>query len=57
MDRDIKDILLDKKSYEKYENVLIYDVSCKPLQFRFHKRDRFIKTRNGFTCLALFDYE
>ena len=57
MDRDIKDILLDKKSYEKYENVLIYDVSCKPLHFRFHKRDRFIKTRNGFTCLALFDYE
>ena len=30
-DIDFSDILLDKKLYkEKYENILIYDISCKP---------------------------
>ena len=46
-------ILVDKKLYkEKYENILIYDISyktsmdAKPLRIRFNKIDRFIKTHN-----------
>ena len=33
-DRDIKfwDILLAKKSYETYKNILTYDISCKTVQ-------------------------
>ena len=56
-------ILVDKKLYkEKYENILIYDISyktsmdAKPLRIRFNKIDRFIKTHNGIRCLVLFDY-
>ena len=63
-DRDIefRDIILEEKSYERYENILIYDISCntstdaKPLQIRFDKVDEFYKTHNRFTCLVLFDY-
>ena len=53
-DFDFSDALLDDKLYkEKYENVLIYDISCKtstvakPLRNRFNKIDEFIKTLNG----------
>ena len=47
---DFSDILLDEKLYkEKYENILFYDISCKPstgtkpLRIRFNKIDGFIK--------------
>ena len=63
-DRDINfsDILLDEKlSNEKYENVLIYDISSKtsigtkPLRIRFDKIDGFIKIFDKIRYLALFD--
>ena len=45
-DIDFSDILLDEKLYkEKYENILIYDISCKtstcakPLRIRLDKVD------------------
>ena len=47
------DILLDKKSYKTYENILIYYVSyktfmgAKPLHMRFDEIDGFIKIYNG----------
>ena len=57
------DILLDEKLYkEKYENILIYDISYKtstggkPLRISVDKIDAFIKTHNGIRCLVLFDY-
>ena len=47
---DFSDILLDEKLYkEKCENILFYDISCKPstgtkpLRIRFNKIDGFIK--------------
>ena len=64
-DRDINfnDILLDKKLYkEKYENILIHDISyksstsTKPLRIRFDKVDRFIKIHDKVRYLVLFDY-
>ena len=62
-DFDFDDVLLDEKLYkEKYENILIYDISyktstnAKPLCIRFNKIDEFIKTHNGVTCFVLFDY-
>ena len=58
-----RDILLDKKLYkEKYENILIYDISyktltgAKPLRIRFDKIGGFIKTHDKITYLELFDY-
>ena len=55
-------ILLDKKLYkEKYENILIYDISnktstgAKPLRIRYNKIDEFIKILNGIRHLASFD--
>ena len=64
-DRDIYsgDILWDKKSYETYENILIYDISdktatdAKPLRIRFDEIDGFIKIYDEIRYLALFDYE
>ena len=51
-DIDFSDILLGQKLYkEKYENILIYDISyktstgAKPLRIRFDKIDGFIKVR------------
>ena len=47
---------------EKFENILIYDISYKTstnlklLRIRFDKIDRFIKTNSGSRCLILFDY-
>ena len=63
-DRDIHsaDILLDEKSYETYENILIYDISyktstgAKPLRIRFYEIDGFIKIYDGIRYLVLFDY-
>ena len=57
------DILLDEKLYkEKYQNILIYDISyktstgAKPLGIRFDKIDGFIKIHGRITYLVLFDY-
>ena len=63
-DRDIefKDILLEEKSYETSENILIYDIpyktstGAKLLHIRFDKIDGFIKIHNKITYLVLFDY-
>ena len=54
-DRDIYsvDILLDKKSYELYKNILTYNISyktsngLKPLRIRFDKTDGFIRVLDG----------
>ena len=61
-DFDFSDILLDEKSYkQKFEKILIYDISykpstgAKPLRFRFNEIDRFNKTHNGIRSLVLFD--
>ena len=56
------DILLDKKSKETHENILIYDISyktstsAKPLRIRFNEIDSFIKIFDGVRYLVLFDY-
>ena len=64
-DRDIHSvhILLDKKSYETYKNVLIYNIlyktstDPKPLRIRFHKIDRFIRVFDfEIKHFVLFDY-
>ena len=64
-DRDIEfsDILLDEKLYkEKYENILIYDISyqtstgAKPLPIRFDKIDGFIKIHEKFGYFVSCDY-
>ena len=67
-DRDINfsDILLyEKLCKDKYENNLIYDISCnvhatstcvKPLRIRFDEIDGFIKIHDGIRCIVLFDY-
>ena len=56
-------ILLDEKLYkEKYENILIYHISCKtstganPLRVRFSKTDGFIKIHDRIRYLVLSDY-
>ena len=68
-DRDIYsvDILLDKKSYELYKNILTYNISyktsngLKPLRIRFDKTDGFIRVLDGeikhlvLFCYGLFD--
>ena len=50
VDINFDNILLDEKSYKNsYENIFIYDISCKtfmgekPLCIRFDKVDGFIK--------------
>ena len=62
-DIDFSDILFDEKLYkEKFENILIHDISCKTstgaktLHVRFDKIDEFIKTHDRITYLVLFDY-
>ena len=57
-------ILLDKKSYKTYKNILIYDIqiiiSYKtfmgsiPLRIRYDKIDGFIKIYDGFRYLVIF---
>ena len=51
---DFSDILIDQKLYkQKYENILIYNISYKtltggkPLRIRFDKTDGFIKINGG----------
>ena len=47
------DILLNKRPYETYENILVYNNSCKtstgpkPLRIRFYKIDEFIRVLDG----------
>ena len=59
-DIDFDNNLLDEKSYKTYENILIYDISCKtfmgakPLRIRFDEIDRFIKIYDGIRYLVLF---
>ena len=58
-DIDLRDILLDKKSYE---NILIYDIlyktfmDSKPLRIRFNETDGFIKVYDGIRYLVLFGH-
>ena len=59
---EFTDILLEQKSYETSENILIYDISyktsmgAKPFLIRFSKIDGFIKIHNKVRYLGLFDY-
>ena len=63
-DRDIefRDILLDEKSYETYENILIpaisYKISTaiKPLRIDFNKTSGFTKIHGKIRYLVLFAY-
>ena len=57
------DILLDKKSYETYENILVYNIlyktstSPRQLCIRFNKLDGFIRVLDGeIKDLVLFGY-
>ena len=60
IDIDFNDILLNKKSYKTYENILIYDISCKtfmgtmPLRICFKKIDGLVKIYDGIRYLVLF---
>ena len=63
-DRDIYsvDLLFDKKPYETYKNILIYDISyktstsAKPLCIRLDQIDGFIKVLDRIKYLVLFNY-
>ena len=52
-DINFNNILLDKKSYKTYKNILIYDIlyktfmGSKPLRIRFDEIDEFIKIYDG----------
>ena len=52
-DINFDNILLDKKSYKTYENILIYEISykifmaAKSLRIRFDEIDRFNKIYDG----------
>ena len=52
-DINFDNILLDKKSYKTYENILIYEISykifmaVKSLRIRFDEIDRFNKIYDG----------
>ena len=57
------DILLDKKSYKAYKNILVYNSSYKtstgpkPLRISFDKIDRFIRVLYGeIKHWVLFEY-
>ena len=59
---DFDNILLDEKSYKnRYENILIYDISyktfmvAKPLRIRFDKISGFIKIYDGIKYLILYE--
>ena len=60
IDADFDNILLDKKSYKTYKDILIYDISyktfmgAKPLRIRFYEIDGFIKIYDGIRYLVLF---
>ena len=59
-DIDFDNILLDKKSYKTYKNILIYDISyktsvgTKTLRIRYYEIDGFIKIYDGIRSLVLF---
>ena len=59
-DFDPDNISVDQKSYE---NILIYNISCKnliaakPLRIRFDIIDEFIRVYDGPRCLVLFGSE
>ena len=59
-DFDINNILIDKKPYE---NILVYNISCKslidfrPLHIRFDKIDVSIRVYGGTRYLVLFGSE
>ena len=59
-DFDLQNILVDKKLYE---NISVYNVSCKslidskPLHIRFNKIDGFIRVYDGTRYLVLFASE
>ena len=62
IDIDFSDILLNQKLYkEKYDNMLIYDISYKtsmsanPMHVSFDEIDGFIKIHDGIRFLVLFD--
>ena len=62
IDIEFSDILLDEKLYkEKYENILVYDISyktstgAKPLRIRYDEIDGFINIHNGIRYLVLFE--
>ena len=57
------DIILDKKSYERYKNISVYDIwyktstGSKPSGIKFVKIDGFIRVCDGkFKHLVLCDY-
>ena len=56
------DILLDEKSHEKYENILIFDISYKTfmavisLRIRFAKTGEFIKIYEEIGYLAILGH-
>ena len=61
---DFDNILLDEKSYKnRYENILIYDISyktfmvAKPLHVRFDKISGFIKIYDGIKYLISYEYK
>ena len=61
--RDFSDILLNRKSYRTYENILIYDISyktfmgAKPLRARFNEIDEFTIICDGIRYFVLFASE
>ena len=61
---DFDNILLDEKSYKnRYENILIYDISYKTfmvaklLRIRFDKISGFIKIYDGIKYLISYEYK
>ena len=62
IDIDFNNLLLDKKSYKKIQNVLVYEILYKtfmvkkPMHIRFDKIDAFIKIYDGIIYLVLLEY-
>ena len=60
IDIDFNNVLLSKKSYKTFENILIYGIAYKPfmgsklLHIRFDEIVRFIKIYDGIRYLVLF---
>ena len=61
-DIDFNNLLLDKKSYKKIQNVLVYQILYKTfmvkksMHIRFDKIDAFIKIYDGIIYLVLLEY-
>ena len=61
-DTDFNNLLLDKKSYKKIQNVLVYQILYKTfmvkksMHIRFDKIDAFIKIYDGIIYLVLLEY-